>query len=246
MRSLFTAPVLLLLVALLSCSARAQEAGRGSLSGRFSSSGIRLEEPPANGFPRTNSLADREAHERSCKTIDEWTTLVTKARSMKFRGEAMGTLVVIAQRNESSRSERQLLENEANDLRQACIRIAEEAKDEEAGLKVYALEALLILANKECIPVFNRLLEDRSNTVTAKAIAGIGKVGDDSSVRALHDFLAKDPTKRREGSGNAIKALGTLKSPAAREALEDIYKNSPQAEYKEMAGYQLDVLDAMK
>jgi hypothetical protein len=60
--------------------------------------------------------------------------------------------------------------------------------------------------------------------------------------------LAKQhaPARVRDNHAEANKALASLRIPAARVTLEDLYKNSAICEYKEAAAYQLDLLDAMK
>jgi hypothetical protein len=206
-------------------------------SGRFTSKGTRWEVARRSA---SRSAEDPDALEKSCKSIDEWAELATKARSKKFRKEAADALNAIAA---SSRIKADnLTAPEADNLRSQCKALISHGEHIETMLR-----ALVFIPDASCVPIFQRYLGEGGFGNDGLLLLGLGSVKDDTAIKVIEDYLAAaSPNGRNRSYGSALVALRKIDTPRTRAILEDIFKNSPHAEIRESAAEQLDQLDAAK
>jgi hypothetical protein len=224
--------------ALLCFVASASGQEQDKYSGRFDQNGRRLEE-------RAQLLRAEPGYEKECKSIAEWAELVNSARSLKFRHLAAATLQQIGERNRNySNKQLALSTTEADELRKTCLKLI---AAEDAAVRQRIVYALTPIADQSCVPTFNKLLQDPDSQVCYDSLKVLKRIGDDSSVQAIVAFIADIPGKRN-GSyyEHAIKTLTAIGSPAARTALDEMYKDGKDPRIKELAGAALDELDLKK
>lgn len=213
-----------------------QEGEKPKLSGKFDREGRRLEMLLVARGPQVTP----EAVERQCKSVAEWGDRAKTARSASHRAAAAGALNYYAFR-EGRFPQPDMPPAELAEMRTVCLELS---SAKEAEVRRPSVSALSAVADKSCIARFNQLLSDSDGNVQRTAMQTLERIGDDTSVLAIKEFLAK-PRHVTE-TNIALNALVGIGSPAARALLEDFYKNSANPTLKEAAAEALDDLDFAK
>lgn len=214
-------------------------------SGKFDADGARLEHSPTGNFGGTlpgvsaqefgtgKGEEVRKQRDKTCKSVAEWSIQAATARSGDFRENAARAISCIAKH-----SARDLTADEVEACRASGLKLATST---DPKVRYYAAVTLVHVADDTCRAAFHRLIKDQSHDTRLAAIDGLSMVGDDSSTGVLRAFVLNPVSDY--GSDEAIRAIESIGTPAARKALEEISKQTKHPRAKERAAVSLDTLD---
>lgn len=217
---------------LLACT-QAQE-----FSGKFMENGRRLE-----SLRESSGSASKEA-DSSSHTISEWTDLCVAARSESTRAKIAATLARIATAHHSGNL--QLSEAEAIDCRVSARKLMNLSTDTSA--KTSACKIAKAFDDPECRRLLVLALTDKAFDVRQAAVAGLGQIGDNSTIEPLAKIVQREERTIQIAAINAIANIGiNAKSSGnptdeARSALERIERNPSLPRLHENARRGIDAI----
>jgi hypothetical protein len=181
------------------------------------------------------------------RTVKEWFEFAANARAKRNRELARKVLIRIAEQHEAD--DQRLSQEEQEVIRLGSLKLLATkdpvaSKDAAIILRPFVDESCrlpLLSAAEEAISAQREVRQSQQQARLLEILKTLRPIADDSCIQLLAS-LPKEPNIG--DTFRALKVIGSIKTPAAREALESISANDEyHPYYREVANVELDRMD---